>query len=90
MRMYRSLARGPCVEEYAARLERECDSIWKQGRQSCECISLTGKACRLKVKKKKKKKKKRNHFKRIFNQTNSVRRLTTRMKRHLQSKAEIW
>jgi hypothetical protein len=49
MRMYRSLARGPCMEEYATRLERECDSIWKQGRQSCERVSLTGKACRLKV-----------------------------------------
>lgn len=49
MRMYRSLARGPCVEDFASRLERECDSVWKQGRQSCECISLTGKACRLKV-----------------------------------------
>lgn len=49
MRMYRSLARGPCMEEYAVRLERECDSIWKQGRQSCEQVSLTGKACRLKV-----------------------------------------
>lgn len=50
MRMYRSLARGPCLEEFAIRLDRECDSVWKQGRQSCECISLTGKACRLKVK----------------------------------------
>ncbi|CAO3639163.1 unnamed protein product [Mucor hiemalis] len=49
MRMYGSLARGPCMEEYAARLERECDTIWKQGRQSCEHVSLTGKACRLKV-----------------------------------------
>lgn len=50
MRMYQNLARGPCKEEYAARLERECDNVWKQGRQSCEHVSLTGKACRLKVK----------------------------------------
>lgn len=49
MRMYRSLARGPCMEEYATKLERECDHVWKQGRQSCEHVSLTGKACRLKV-----------------------------------------
>ncbi|KAI9250403.1 hypothetical protein EDC94DRAFT_637082 [Helicostylum pulchrum] len=49
MRMYNSLARGPCLEEYAVRLERECDSIWKGGRQSCESVSLTGRACRLKV-----------------------------------------
>jgi hypothetical protein len=53
MRMYRTLARGPCMEECAVRLERECESIWKNERQSCEQISLTGKACRLKVKKKK-------------------------------------
>ncbi|KAL9546355.1 hypothetical protein MBANPS3_006709 [Mucor bainieri] len=49
MRMYRSLARGPCMEEYAARLERECDAVWKGGRQSCEHTSLTGRACRLKI-----------------------------------------
>ncbi|CEP18493.1 hypothetical protein [Parasitella parasitica] len=49
MRMYRSLARGPCMEEYAAKLERECDNVWKGGRQSCEHISLTGKPCRLKL-----------------------------------------
>lgn len=49
IRMYRSLARGPCMEEYAARLERECDTIWKGGRQSCEHVSLTGRACRLKM-----------------------------------------
>ncbi|KAI9365907.1 hypothetical protein BD770DRAFT_312687 [Pilaira anomala] len=49
MRMYRSLARGPCVDEYAIRLERECDSVWKGGRQSCEQVSLTGRSCRLKI-----------------------------------------
>ncbi|KAG2237094.1 hypothetical protein INT48_004595 [Thamnidium elegans] len=49
MHMYNSLARGPCLEEYAVRLERECDSIWKGGRQSCESVSLTGRACRLKM-----------------------------------------
>ncbi|KAI8985400.1 hypothetical protein BDB01DRAFT_842883 [Pilobolus umbonatus] len=49
MRLYRSLARGPCMEEYAVRLERECEAIWKQGRQSCESLSLTGRSCRLKI-----------------------------------------
>ncbi|KAI8051069.1 uncharacterized protein B0P05DRAFT_480258 [Gilbertella persicaria] len=49
MRMYQLLARGPCMEEFAARLSRECDLIWKQGRQSCEQVSLTGRACRLKI-----------------------------------------
>ncbi|KAI9483418.1 MAG: hypothetical protein EXX96DRAFT_141612 [Benjaminiella poitrasii] len=49
MRMYQALARGPCKEEFAIRLKRECDAVWKGGRQSCECISLTGKPCRLKI-----------------------------------------
>ncbi|KAI9468670.1 hypothetical protein BDB00DRAFT_863586 [Zychaea mexicana] len=49
LRLYSSLARGPCAAEFGARLERECDLIWKQGRQSCERVSLTGKVCRLKA-----------------------------------------
>lgn len=53
LRLYATLSRGPCAAEYATRLERECDLIWKQGRQSCEKISLTGRVCRLKVKGKK-------------------------------------
>lgn len=47
--MYRSLARGPCLEEYATRLERECDEVWQSGRQGCEHISLTGNPCRLNI-----------------------------------------
>ncbi|KAI8879952.1 hypothetical protein K501DRAFT_192408 [Backusella circina FSU 941] len=47
LRVYRSLARGPCLEEYAARLEKECDEVWRTGRQGCENISLTGNPCRL-------------------------------------------
>ncbi|ORY92207.1 hypothetical protein BCR43DRAFT_446054 [Syncephalastrum racemosum] len=49
LRMYRCLTRGPCADECAARLERECDSVWNQGRRSCETLSLTGKPCRLKM-----------------------------------------
>ncbi|KAI7908129.1 uncharacterized protein BX663DRAFT_493073 [Cokeromyces recurvatus] len=49
IRMYYSLARGPCKEEYAVRLQRDCDAVWKGGRQSCEHVSLTGKTCRLKI-----------------------------------------
>ncbi|KAI8099957.1 uncharacterized protein BX664DRAFT_254105 [Halteromyces radiatus] len=48
LRLYNSLSRGPSALEFATRLERECEIIWKQGRQSCEAISLTGKVCRLK------------------------------------------
>ncbi|KAG0877994.1 hypothetical protein G6F16_001205 [Rhizopus arrhizus] len=49
LRQYKSLARGSCKEEYAARLERECDLVWKQDRQSCEHLSLTDRFCRLKI-----------------------------------------
>ncbi|KAI7873771.1 hypothetical protein K492DRAFT_215133 [Lichtheimia hyalospora FSU 10163] len=49
LRLYATLSRGPCAAEFATRLERECDLIWKQGRQSCEKISLTGRVCRLKA-----------------------------------------
>ncbi|KAI8138474.1 hypothetical protein BJV82DRAFT_523368 [Fennellomyces sp. T-0311] len=49
LRLYNTLARGPCAAEFGTRLERECDLIWKQGRQSCERVSLTGKVCRLKA-----------------------------------------
>ncbi|ORE21948.1 hypothetical protein BCV71DRAFT_273060 [Rhizopus microsporus] len=49
LRLYASLARGPCKEEYASRLERECDLVWKENRQSCEHLSLTGRSCRLKT-----------------------------------------
>ncbi|KAI9310227.1 hypothetical protein BX666DRAFT_1870497 [Dichotomocladium elegans] len=49
MRLFTSLSRGLCATEFAVRLEKECDMIWKQGRQSCEKTSLTGKVCRLKA-----------------------------------------
>ncbi|KAI8967704.1 hypothetical protein BDF20DRAFT_908286 [Mycotypha africana] len=49
LRLYHSLARGPCMLDYANELERECDTIWKSGREGCEHISLTEKACRLKL-----------------------------------------
>ncbi|KAI8366044.1 uncharacterized protein BYT42DRAFT_588691 [Radiomyces spectabilis] len=49
VRLYRSLARGPCAEDFAARLMEECDATWKQGRQGCEVVSFTGKVCRLKL-----------------------------------------
>ncbi|ORX50960.1 hypothetical protein DM01DRAFT_1408942 [Hesseltinella vesiculosa] len=48
-RLYRSTTRGAAAEEYLHRLERECDFLWKQDRQSCEAHSLTGKVCQLKL-----------------------------------------
>ncbi|KAI8336173.1 hypothetical protein BC941DRAFT_354296 [Chlamydoabsidia padenii] len=49
LRLYNSLSRGPSAADYGIRLQNECDNIWKQGRQSCEASSLTGKVCRLKI-----------------------------------------
>ncbi|KAI8071337.1 hypothetical protein BC940DRAFT_344983 [Gongronella butleri] len=49
LRLYKSMTRGVAAEEYGHRLERECDFLWKQGRQSCEVLSLTGKVCQLKL-----------------------------------------
>ncbi|SAL96989.1 hypothetical protein [Absidia glauca] len=49
LRLYNSLSRGPSAAEYGVRLQNECESVWKHGRQSCEVSSLTGKVCRLKI-----------------------------------------
>ena len=38
-------ARGPMFKKYLQQLEADCLNIWKQGRQSCEAISLTGNSC---------------------------------------------
>ncbi|GLT81730.1 hypothetical protein SLE2022_001650 [Rubroshorea leprosula] len=45
MHAFHSMVRGPAVEPYAKRLEEECTSIWKSGRQLCDAVSLTGKPC---------------------------------------------
>ncbi|KAK8543421.1 hypothetical protein V6N12_015970 [Hibiscus sabdariffa] len=42
---FRSMVRGPAVELFAKKLEEECTSIWKSGRQLCDAVSLTGKPC---------------------------------------------
>ncbi|KAI9257912.1 hypothetical protein BY458DRAFT_518492 [Sporodiniella umbellata] len=49
LQQYNALARGVCKDDYADILERECDSVWKKDRQSCECHSLTDRCCRLKI-----------------------------------------
>ncbi|XP_063224663.1 nonsense-mediated mRNA decay factor SMG8 isoform X2 [Bacillus rossius redtenbacheri] len=38
-------ARGPVFEQCAAQLERQCDALWRAGRQMCEVLSLTGNPC---------------------------------------------
>ncbi|XVE59439.1 hypothetical protein DITRI_Ditri05aG0046700 [Diplodiscus trichospermus] len=45
LRAFRSMVRGPAVELFAKKLEEECTSMWKSGRQLCDAISLTVKPC---------------------------------------------
>ncbi|XVF46777.1 hypothetical protein PTKIN_Ptkin03bG0055600 [Pterospermum kingtungense] len=42
---FRSMVRGPAVDLFAKKLEDECTSMWKSGRQLCDAVSLTGKPC---------------------------------------------
>lgn len=45
LRAFLSMVRGPAVQLFAKKLEDECTSIWKSGRQLCDAVSLTGKPC---------------------------------------------
>lgn len=38
-------ARGPLFDQFANQLEKECDRHWRNGRQMCEVLSLTGNPC---------------------------------------------
>ena len=40
---------GPALEATRNRLRRECLRLWEGGRQMCECRSLTGRPCTLRV-----------------------------------------
>ncbi|ONI00938.1 hypothetical protein PRUPE_6G112700 [Prunus persica] len=42
---FHSMVKGRAVQRFAKKLEDECTSIWKSGRQLCDAISLTGKPC---------------------------------------------
>lgn len=42
---FRSMVKGPAVHLFTKKLEEECTSIWKSGRQLCDAVSLTGKPC---------------------------------------------
>lgn len=43
--VFRSHARGPSCALYRGQLQAECDALWRQGRQICETLSLTGNPC---------------------------------------------
>ncbi|KAJ6708373.1 AMPLIFIED IN BREAST CANCER 2-RELATED [Salix viminalis] len=45
MRVFLSMVRGPAVPVFAKKLEDECSSVWRSGRQLCDAVSLTGKPC---------------------------------------------
>jgi len=45
LRAFHSLVKGPSVSLFMKKLEEECLSIWKSGRQLCDAISLTGRPC---------------------------------------------
>ncbi|KAK1289015.1 hypothetical protein QJS10_CPB18g01795 [Acorus calamus] len=42
---FSSMVKGPSVHLFMEKLEEECTSIWKSGRQLCDAVSLTGKPC---------------------------------------------
>lgn len=45
LRAFHSMVKGPAVKLFAKKLEEQCTSIWKSGRQLCDAVSLTGKPC---------------------------------------------
>ncbi|KAG9449529.1 hypothetical protein H6P81_009494 [Aristolochia fimbriata] len=45
LRGFQSMVKGPAVHLFTKKLEEECISIWKSGRQLCDAISLTGRPC---------------------------------------------
>ncbi|KAL3861502.1 hypothetical protein ACJMK2_007534 [Sinanodonta woodiana] len=44
-KVFSQFARGPSCDKYIAQLEESCVNFWKNGRQLCEEISLTGNHC---------------------------------------------
>ncbi|XP_024545138.1 protein SMG8 isoform X1 [Selaginella moellendorffii] len=42
---FRSMVRGPAVNVFLEKLKRECEALWKSGRQLCDAVSLTGRPC---------------------------------------------
>ena len=46
LRVFCNMVRGPAVLSYVGKLTGNCEAIWHAGRQLCDAVSLTGKACR--------------------------------------------
>ncbi|KAJ4806031.1 Protein SMG8 [Rhynchospora pubera] len=44
---FRAAVKGPAVNAFMIKLEKDCNSIWENGRQQCDVSSLTGKPCML-------------------------------------------
>ena len=44
-RVFYQFARGPATEKYLHQLDEACEKFWKNGRQLCEEISVTGNHC---------------------------------------------
>jgi hypothetical protein len=44
-KVFSQFARGPACDKYMKQLEDSCERFWKNGRQLCEEISLTGNHC---------------------------------------------
>uniref|UniRef100_A0A7N0TMQ5 Nonsense-mediated mRNA decay factor SMG8 n=1 Tax=Kalanchoe fedtschenkoi TaxID=63787 RepID=A0A7N0TMQ5_KALFE len=42
---FHSMVKGSAVRSFSEKLEEECILIWKNGRQLCDAVSLTGKPC---------------------------------------------
>lgn len=45
LQSFKSMAKGPALKMFLQKLEDECLSVWKSGRQLCDAVSLTGKPC---------------------------------------------
>ncbi|KAL8153735.1 hypothetical protein V2J09_011495 [Rumex salicifolius] len=45
LRFFHSMVKGPSLIQFMKKLEDDCTSIWKSGRQLCDAVSLTGKPC---------------------------------------------
>ncbi|KAA8544138.1 hypothetical protein F0562_022226 [Nyssa sinensis] len=45
LRAFLSMVKGPAVPIFMKKLEDECTSIWRSGRQLCDAVSLTGNPC---------------------------------------------
>lgn len=44
---FQAAVKGPAVSSFVIKLEKECNSIWENGRQQCDIPSLAGKPCML-------------------------------------------